>query len=725
MGRLAEAKAELLDQLELEPDNASALYHLAAIAHREGKLEDALTLLAKAENLDSKQAAYPYLTGVTMQDLGRLEDATAAFRRAIGCHPGLYQAYNNLGLVQIDQGLHEDAIATFENALRIKPDYAAAANNLGTVLRDSGRTERAVTAFRNAIRLQPEYAEAWDNLGAILMQAGQVQDAAQALREAVRLKPSMADAWHRLAQCLEPLGQIDEAINALRQAVNIRSGLIPARSALARLLAMINHTGEAIEQYGAIMDSKPNHLRAALGAALTLPVIYDSVTHIDATRARYEQGLKSLHTDIDAFLEAPASAVLRDIHWGNFFLAYQGQNDRDLQTAYDSFVTRLLKHCLPELMQPIGTRSSGRRRIRVGFASSFFRRCTVGMYFQHWITRLNRDRIESYVYQLYPRQDQVSREIELGCDHYAMLNGPIAPPIEEVARRIRADELDILVYPELGMCTQSFLLAALRLAPVQCAGWGHPVTTGHSNIDYYLSCAAMEPQDAQSHYSERLVNLPGIGTHYARPSQPTLGVRSDFGLPEDRTLYLFPQSLFKIHPDNDILLARVLEADSKGTLVFFQGRHQDITSAFIDRISKTFAQFGLDAGERLVMLPYMQHDDYLRVNQLCDIMLDCVHWSGGNTSLDALSIGLPVVTWPGRYMRGRQSAGMLKLIGLEQLIASDADEYVRVATRLSQDPAWRADIRTQLLDRIGALFERDEPITALEDFFLTTVDTNI
>ena len=121
------------------------------------------------------------------------------------------------------------------------------------------------------------------------------------------------------------------------------------------------------------------------------------------------------------------------------------------------------------------------------------------------------------------------------------------------------------------MHSVSFALAALRLAPVQCAAWGHPVTAGHATIDAYFTCAAMEPDDGARHYTERLVALPGIGTEYERPVVPEGATRARFGLPEGVPVFLCPQSLFKIHPDTDALFARVLAAVPAARLVVFEG----------------------------------------------------------------------------------------------------------------------------------------------------------
>jgi CRISPR-associated protein Csy1 len=278
-------------------------------------------------------------------------------------------------------------------------------------------------------------------------------------------------------------------------------------------------------------------------------------------------------------------------------------------------------------------------------------------------------------------------------------------------KRIRADELDILVYPEIGMDRVVFLLAAMRLAPVQVCGWGHPVTPGHRSIDYFLSCAAMEPPDGQAHYNERLLLLPGIGTRYELPRLlPAVAgkTRADYQLPEDRHLYLFPQSLFKVHPANDRLLVKAMANDEQGILVMFAGQNQQITQKFVTRLSMAFAEQGLSPHGRVKILPAVSHDDYKRINQLCDVMLDTLHWSGGNTSLDALAMGLPIVTLPGEFMRGRQTMAMLKLLGIEELIATSADEYLAIAHRLATESSYRREISQRILNRQDRLF--DDPV---------------
>ena len=166
------------------------------------------------------------------------------------------------------------------------------------------------------------------------------------------------------------------------------------------------------------------------------------------------------------------------------------------------------------------------------------------------------------------------------------------------------------------------------------------------------------------------------------------------------------------YPGNDRLFARVLAENPAAMLVMFEGRHPNVTGRFMQRMTRAFDRHGLAIRERMVVLPSLPHDDYLRVNLACDAMLDTLHWSGGNTSLDALACGLPVVTLPGPFMRGRQSAAMLRLAGAGALIATEEDDYVRIASRIVDDPAWRAGMSETIRRGRGALFDRDEPVRA-------------
>jgi predicted O-linked N-acetylglucosamine transferase (SPINDLY family) len=267
--------------------------------------------------------------------------------------------------------------------------------------------------------------------------------------------------------------------------------------------------------------------------------------------------------------------------------------------------------------------------------------------------------------------------------------------------------LDVLVHGEIGMDILGYALAFARLAPVQCALMGHPETSGIPTIDYFVSGAPFEPPGGEAHYSERLLQLTTNFARFARPQKPVGGLtRADFGLPTDRAAYLCPQTLFKFHPDFDRILADILTHDRRGVLVLMHDhRSPEISQA----LSRRFAGAGVPLG-RVIWLERQHQNRFFALMELCDAVLDTVHFNGGTTSFQAFALGAPVVTLPGRFMRGRFTAGLYRRMGMGDLIAQDAADYAQITARLGNDPVWRRTIVEKLREFSPVLFEDEQPV---------------
>ena len=299
---------------------------------------------------------------------------------------------------------------------------------------------------------------------------------------------------------------------------------------------------------------------------LAQEVILESRESAIARRAEVMASLNNL-LELGVQLEDPQ----REVGMTNFYFAYQDVNDIELQSLTAKFY---LSAC-PKLgwtaphCSALATPSDG--RLRIGFVSSSLFEHTIGKFYHGVIQKLSRDRFE--VVAVRPPQDadaigdaigrDADRNVEIPYDLYR-------------ARDLIADErLDILFYPDIGMTPLTYFLAFARLAPVQCVSWGHPVTTGIPAIDYFISANSIEPHDAQTHYSERLILLDQLPTYYWRPHHAaTPFTRADMGFPEDVKLYVCPQSLFKLHPDFDLVLATLLRRDPKARLILLSGIHR-------------------------------------------------------------------------------------------------------------------------------------------------------
>jgi tetratricopeptide (TPR) repeat protein len=717
-GARREAEAILAGAVN-PPEQAAAHLVLATCFDRARDIKTAVAHGRAAVGRTPDDPLAHYIHAELQEQDGDKDGALASVRRAIALKPQFVQAHHYHGILLGESGDTEGAAAAFAETVRLDPGHARGWNNLGNTLRTQDRLDEAEAAFARAVALKPDYWLAAANLGSVQRDLGAMDRAEATLRAALGRAGSnpYRPLVVLLAGVLRLRGTLDESVQRYVQAINAA----PAESAgewfnLGLVLAERNDPAGARNAYGRARALDPTDLRSLFGERLTLPMVYADGNEVDVARAGFEAGLAQLERELVPSIRAARlseAQVLDGLRWVNFFLAYQGRDDRELQSRYGALAAAAVETVAPHWRAPIGARPVSGRRVRVGFASAFFHSGTCGRYFKSWITDLDRERFEVFVYHLWPGMDDIAQAIAARADHFRTFAANRSRP-SLVAPAIRGDELDVLVYTELGMDVTTFGLAALRLAPRQYAAWGHPATTGHATIDAFVSCAVMESGEAQAHYTERLVLLPGIGTRYERPRPPAPGSREQFSLPADRTLLLCPQSLWKIHPDNDRLFAEILAANPQVMLVFFGGWHPAPIDRFMQRLKLLLDDFGIAIRERTRVLPQVGHDDYLRINMLCDAMVDTLHWSGGNSSLDALACSLPVVTLPGTFMRGRQSAGMLSLLGVPELIAADKADYLAIVARLAGDEPWRSE----LASRIGAghsnLFDVSDAIVRLQ-----------
>ncbi|MEO8485585.1 MAG: hypothetical protein ABI585_04530 [Betaproteobacteria bacterium] len=635
---------------------------------------------------------------------GALDDTTRSAELA----PTDARAWNALGIAAADADEGDRAIEAFARATALDPRYARAWNNFGNALRSAGRRTEARAAFERAVAADARYAFGWTNLSVARRDDGDEAGAAAAARRALALDGRQRTARLVLAGLDRRAGRLDAAIEGYEHALAAQPDDARSRTLVAGALAERDDLLAARSAYVRAANDDPMLLRARLGAELTLPMIPPDADAVAQARADYAAGLARLRDDLPRRVSGmDAMRVVDEFRWTNFLLAYQGENDLALQSAYGDLAAATLHVARASTQDALPRRARAGGRLRVAFVSAFFRDGTAGRYFEHWITGLPRERFDVTVHQLGLGDDELTARVRARADtfreHAAALPSAIAPVVV-------AGAPDVIVYPELGMDASTFALALLRLAPVQCAGWGHPVTTGLATIDAMFTSAPMEPDGAERHYRERLVRLPGLGTRYGRPPRVERADRAALGLPGDGTLFLFPQSLFKLHPDNDALVAEVLAATG-ARLVAFEGRHPRLTRAWRARLDRALDARGVPR-QRILVRPQVAHDDYLRIGAACDAMLDSVRWSGGNTSLDAIACALPVVTLPGAFMRARQSAAMLERVGVPELVARDTADDVAIAARLAEDPMWRDDLAGRIDRGAARLFDDQAPIEA-------------
>jgi len=267
-------------------------------------------------------------------------------------------------------------------------------------------------------------------------------------------------------------------------------------------------------------------------------------------------------------------------------------------------------------------------------------------------------------------------------------------------------------------------IAALRFARAQFCAWGRTDTSGLPTIDYFLSPGSMEPDNAQEHYEEKLIRLPGIGFYYEPQNKEETNAeeKGEFlaQLKPDAVKLLCVQSLFKYMPQYDYVLCEIAKAIPNSQFIFV-ARPEALGPKMSRRLESTFASYGLDAKKHVLMLNRLNPHDFASLCEMGDLFLDSIGFSGCVTALDAIAAHLPIVTMRGELMRGRQTAAMLDAIGLSDLIANSPAAYIEIVLKLVHDPNLRRSISEKMASNKSALYEQENVVRAIEEIFRSVV----
>lgn len=701
---------------------------------RSGNFDDAETTYRNILEHAPDHPETHHLLGLLLFQRGRTSDAIRELRTAVRFAPGIPQFLFNLALVQTAASAFEDAVATLQDLIPIQPDAPDVLNAYAVALKGAGRIQEAEdvlsdltsahpsfagghfnlgnlhlamgalsaakTSFERALELVPGNAEISRNLAAALQGLGDLANAEMLLRDVLADNPDDAAALNNIANILRQKGSLDAAETALTRALEIDPALSDAAYSLGCIRITKNDLVGGERALNTAMQYRPSFIKADWAAALALPQIYASVDERLSARERWLDGLNRI-VDAGVPSEGPALSGAFDAvsEILPFALAYQGENDRDAMTRWGEHVSAIAARALPHLAEPPDV--PARTRKRIGFVSAHFRAHTVCNLFKGWITGADREEFEIHLISTAGEGDNVTAELARHAD--AAHLSPMG--IAEHAEHIHQLACDALVYPDIGMDPRTQVLAALPLSPRQLMSWGHPVSCGMPTVDTFISSEMMEPANAQDHYREQLVTLPGLSIVYEKPQRPNDPIPHDF---------LCAQSLFKIMPEQDAVFASILGEAPGRTLSFIAHSIPEITNAFRVRLSAALGKYGIDPDKALNFVAPCDRHTFLRHLAGARVVLDTFGWSGGNTSLEALAMGTPVVTLPGPFMRGRHTYAMLKLIEADELIASSPDDYVHIAARVFEDAA-NNETRTKISASNDRLFNAPRVIPAFND----------
>lgn len=672
--------------LAFDATSADLWFALASALQTNGDLRGAAAAYQSASSLDPSQIDALNNLGNCHRQLGDAGLAEAAYRRAIAAQPGHASALTNLGTLLQANGQLDAAIECLSEAVLSTPDSPTCMLNLGVALCARRQFDDAVAFLARTLEIDPHFPEAAYNLGIALHALGRRQEAQAQYRNALALDPQHADAHNNLGNVSKELGEYKAAVDAYDAAIRARPGFVAAYNNAGNLMRTLRRTADAEALFKAALAIDPDHS----ASHNNLGNVLKDCGALDEGIVHYRRAVQCDATNVVAHSNLAYALTFQAEH-GEAALEecrrWSAQHEAPLSAA----------------RVPLTNDRNVGRRLRIGYVGADFRDHCQSLFTVPLLAHHDHDQFEIYCYASVERPDELTRRIDGYADVWREVR---ALDDEQLAQRIRADGIDILVDLTMHMADGRPLLFARKPAPVQVAWLAYPGTTGIDAIDYRLTDPRLDPPSHDSHYTERSLRLPDSFWCYD-PLTQTPHVNALPALTEGHLTFGCLNNPCKLTDRTLAMWSAVLREVPHARLMLMApaGNAHDALAGRIE-------QQGIDI-QRVGFVPFQPRADYLRTYHQIDLGLDTFPYNGHTTSLDSLWMGVPVVTRAGQTAVGRGGLSQLFNLGLSELAAHSDDAFVRIAVELANDRSRLADLRQGLRSRMqqsplmdGARFAR-------------------
>ncbi|AIL65764.1 putative O-linked N-acetylglucosamine transferase, SPINDLY family [Rickettsiales bacterium Ac37b] len=576
----------------------------------------------------------------------------------------------------------------------------------GLIMYDTGQYDVAANLLTNAITQNPKNALYYKYLSIVYNKLSKLSLSHTCITEAIKCSPNDSDLYNILSYNCILRGDNIGAKYALLKAIELNPDELQFYLNLAVCLSSSQLPNELKDLYEKLIQKNATTVMRIPFMAIVIPVIVE--TYEDLTLMR-EWVQKEVDLLLNTTLEnsyANNITLLRGMLKNPLFhLAYHGFNDKELVSKFNVLYKKNMQYfnyVAPHVMKI--SQSKSLKKIKVGFLSHYFWEHSVGKCFNVLIKKLgDLDDLEIIVFTEKRKKDSALQNLIEGKILYREL-----PSNHEYAIKIVAEEeLDILIYTDIGMNEETYALAMARLAPIQCCLSGHPVTTGLSTIDYYISSRNFEPVNAKEHYSETLILLDNLPALIARPELPEFETDLSFLNLPDGTYYVCPMTLYKIHPEFDEIMANILQADPNGIIILFDDAK---LKHFAKILCRRFAKTMPESYQRVIFIPWLNRDQFKQMLLKAHVILDPIHFGGGTTSYFMLGLGIPVITLPMESLRSRVTYSCYKLMNIEDMIAHDKVHYAEIAVKIANNKELYDRLSKLIMERNDVLFNNEKEL---------------
>jgi predicted O-linked N-acetylglucosamine transferase (SPINDLY family) len=674
-GRLSEAVISYRHALALNPDTVDVHHHLGLTLMTLGHWAKAELSYRRVLELNPDYPDAHYNLGRVLQQQGQLPEAEACYRRVLAAHPELSDAHSNLACVLQWQGQHTEAEQHYQQALALNPLDVKAYSNLGMLLQAQGRLTEARDCYQCALEINPEFAEIHNNLGIVFHELGLDAEAELSYSRALKINPQFAEAYNNLGLSLQGQGRLAKAEAAYRRALAINPNNAEAHNNLGIIFQQRGQLLDALASYQRALALKPNDAQVHnnLGA------VYQELGRMAQAEASFHRALAINPDYTEARSNLLFAMTYHSAHSPDEYLAEALLYGQQIQHKVESPFTTW--HCNP-----------CPDKLRIGLVLGDLHHHKVGQFLAQLLPELDSSSVEVYAYPTHPHTDELTLNLQ---SLFSVWQSLLGLSDTAAARLIHTDGIHILFDLSGHHNYNRLPVFAYKPAPVQVNWLGFLATSGLAEMDYVLGDPYATPSDDDDIFSENLWQLPDTYRCFSVPEGDE-GVNSLPALTNNLITFANFNALSHINEEVLVLWARILHAVPQSRLLLKNQRLNNATEC--QNLRRQFAEQGI-LPERLLL----EGDDApLAAYHRVDIILDTFPYNGATSSIQALWMGVPVLTLLGDRFTARRGASILANIELNDWIAFDDDDMIAKAMNFAADTDYLATLRSTLRQQLLA-----------------------
>ena len=443
---------------------------------------------------------------------------------------------------------------------------------------------------------------------------------------------------------------------------------------------------------------------------LILPTIFKDLKNIDDSRNKLRKNIdeilnsdKKISLDIDTQLIKPVQ----------FDLSYNQYDNLEINKKCINFYRKIY----PQLNKTYSLKKASNSKINIGFVSEYLTDHTIGKLFKGIILNLDKNKFDIKIFHTTKtKKGKIYQELIDSEKIGQIKNYTLPVKFDDKKKVISNENLDILFYPEIGLSLELYYLSFIKLASYQITSWGHPETTGNKTISYFLTSKLIEGFGSEKNFSENLLYADYLPMYYYTPNVNNILKKEELS---KNNIYSCPQTLFKIHPDFDLILGKILEEDKKAKLYFIK----DLNKTYYKKLLTRFKKNKKIDLNRIEFIEGLSWENYINHCGQASVLLDPLYFGAGNSFYESMFYGTPTVTRPTKYTKSRLVLGAYNQMEIDEApIVESINDYVKRAVEIANDKNLY-DLKNNYIEKAkNKLYENKKIIPNLEEIFTKIVN---